>query len=667
MPTYEFSPSGAENRTAEAQHDVIPQWERVFRRQHEAVCVAATLDEYLLRLGANEISWEEFETHATTLPLETQVKYLEFAETYLKRRDQTRDRVQKLLAEWGLETLNEKFARQFFYRVTGHAPQGTLDAWEANGCLFFEIHNTEDYYTFYNGGAGEIDRVESGGFFSKTRSLNAGMPDIPVIVANGKTEKRSALVVHELQHFQNHCLADFDKTEWGESREALLEDYGDGKIQKAEYIAIYKMHRGAAGLKDELLAMLRAGSTVETLRTYLCPTDPRYGKHFTTATIETINNEILDGIESIRHFFTNPRAHAILVYHLFELPLQRIPARLKLLKKYIETTCTELRWENGGEGVEGVPIDTIILSSGIIAPGQPNLEPLRERYRSLAAVGGAHISREARECQHEYERIANPRFFRREAERVTTLPDEVRLPDFSAPNGSEKYFRNHAMTFETVCNGENIRIEFTCQQYFDPRDLSISLVGYSENAPNKARFRFSGRYREDVEGNKFCAAQGSQKHWHVFTHNTYEPEHGHLNEEQKKTYHLHGVRLFEDVVRRLGLEHEDFRARWIQIIPHSARELYTLIDREWVELWLHCHPGNRAKETERRWVDDTQNEGYVPYGPHQERMMRTLERGAYAPDEYISGEPYLIKSLDPSLSYAKPFQPPYARTDSAHE
>lgn len=239
------------------------------------------------------------------------------------------------LKEKGKEFTHAEVGSELFRQRTGESPTTRVNAIRREGYFVLAFYDDDDYFKFAGTG-----NDESGGRYHRAMALTNMVTEINVLLSRRGWDED--VVTHERQHFINGLiLRNFTDIE--NLSIALKQKFPkliEGVNEQKEGIA-----GGLVGVKDELLARIRDGS--ESIEATDFFGDNLYGylsKKFSKdeqKEISTILKKVESELEVAFQFFVNPRERGILVYHLVDIPLLKLPERIRAVVKFYNTKISE--------------------------------------------------------------------------------------------------------------------------------------------------------------------------------------------------------------------------------------------------------------------------------------------------------------------------------------
>lgn len=236
------------------------------------------------------------------------------------------DNAEHTPAEWG---------EKFFTLCTKEQQKGIVEFEQQEGYFIISLEHPEDYALIRN----KKDVDENSGCFSGEFTITQFGITIPIIIIKGEKEKLDTTVTHERQHFINGILLEY----------FLLDEYRTaGKPKKIS------LQAEKCALKDELLAYMRDGSSSQEIFQSL--TSSNYAWMFknqidsldaqTTFDPKQLLQDITTALTKLGLLFCTPKERALLIYHLIDIPLEKIPRYLERLKQWHEQRMKELNEYN---------------------------------------------------------------------------------------------------------------------------------------------------------------------------------------------------------------------------------------------------------------------------------------------------------------------------------
>ncbi len=274
-------------------------------------------------------------------------------------------RLKELLSP-GEKATPENLASIVFFRRVGREPKGKAVLYRKEAYFIVYFENEEDFYSFKLGkdvvSQSDIEKYdlrEAVGCYYNSYMLGPDVLMADCIIVKGIPESNPAfesIVAHERQHFINNgpleLFREFEKS-W-----LKIEEISETRLLEESSIArkmdLRGMKLNLAPIKDELLARIREGADAErcaafledeaysyllntTISSYVTGGEKRYEKIFSEEEelyLGRLMRKIKAALDAILPIFDNDEKRAVLVYHLIDIPLHRIPDWLKTLEDF---------------------------------------------------------------------------------------------------------------------------------------------------------------------------------------------------------------------------------------------------------------------------------------------------------------------------------------------
>lgn len=290
---------------------------------------------------------------------------------------------------WEAGTSPDAWGDIFFREFVQDEPAGKV-IFERREAYFVMICNDPGDYVRavegIRGGPESFDASHTAGVFHRAHLVNfkGGKKNyVPLMVVRGDEGVRR-VVTHERQHFLNgNILIDFEATE-------------ELRARKERNPLVERLYRG---IKDEMLAYLRDGSSGSDLRVALEKETYDHLFRPLPSVDEQVAHNVLLRMEQFlnRHHgsFDGDQARAILVYQLASVPLREFPKYLEALQIYYGERFRMLReFEeiDAAENREGLDLRRIAEE---MFPPQCGAEADSVQFRLRAVVAKLDSLKEA--------------------------------------------------------------------------------------------------------------------------------------------------------------------------------------------------------------------------------------------------------------------------------
>ncbi len=403
---------GAESGAAESLiFEAPPSEEERFERRQKHVSILLRLEDWLQRdvAVAHPTAMRNL---LAPLPEPIREQAAQVVSTYrIKHREAllTEAEIRGAVEDSGDPVTEGTMGAHVFRARTGHLPTGEVRFRRVESYFIVSAALSEDYREFYAPGitsdAGEeaqkrrVRLDQHGGTYHTRVQLDApqavrtesyvriellgGLPSVLLIKGSVSGKEQERVVQHERQHHINHeFLSLFERAE----RRRV-----DPNVQRQE-----------ARIKDEVLAYLRDGSSGKMLRQ--CLLDPLYDHLFESPDAERerqLRKTVKDtsvAVGMLGKDFESPDARAVLVYHLFDIPLADIPHRLREITRMLRERVLALD-AICKNGVLPYPKG----ASFYVSPGQDrrNMSELTRAYTELTAADAPEKQKEIFQSDHE--------------------------------------------------------------------------------------------------------------------------------------------------------------------------------------------------------------------------------------------------------------------------
>jgi hypothetical protein len=244
---------------------------------------------------------------------------------------------------------------EIFTKVEGKRPTDHVKASLVEGYWILRFDNPTDFQKFTK--ETDVNTGLAAGIFSKFRVFE-GIPINIIAVNPDNNTMDEEIVIHERQHFIHHLLFDFDGLiEFPLQR--IIKDVATyptlsrlyEKSDALGYIDrphVQRVYKGLLIIKDELLAYLRDGSSFRDALSFL--EDKIYGhilENFIPEETEEINqlmSDIRKALYKLPLEFDSLNGRALLVYHLLDVPLHKMPQRIKYIAEYYKNESDKFKY-----------------------------------------------------------------------------------------------------------------------------------------------------------------------------------------------------------------------------------------------------------------------------------------------------------------------------------
>lgn len=234
----------------------------------------------------------------------------------------------------GKDTTPAEMGSELFRQRTGENPKTPVEAVRREGYFILVFFNDEDYLKFVEG----LDQEKSAGFFH--RAMRFPNMILSLILSRHGFENRA--ILHERQHFINDLIL---KNFTGIERRPVPLKKEFPLLTKGVNEQRAGVRKGLGGVKDELLAYIRDGSSFARatnffgadLYKHLRDEFSEDEKKEVEVLLKKIRSELVDAL----NFFHDQQSRVILVYHLVDIPLLRFPERIKAITKFYDSKISE--------------------------------------------------------------------------------------------------------------------------------------------------------------------------------------------------------------------------------------------------------------------------------------------------------------------------------------
>lgn len=239
---------------------------------------------------------------------------------------------------------------EMFVGMEGRRPDGHIKASMIEGYWILRFDNPIDFKTFSKG----ADANVVAGTFSKYEKFRDISINV-IAVGPADSENDAEVVLHERQHFINYSILSIFR-EIEPREQALIKDKAlypelyklmteDGTSSTPDKWPVYSMRK----IKDELLAYLRDGSSFAEAVDFI---DDKIYKHLLNPFSDKQKEEVLHllsadigvALYTLPPEFNSPNGRALLVYHLLDVPLHKMPLRIKYIVEYYENEFNKFKY-----------------------------------------------------------------------------------------------------------------------------------------------------------------------------------------------------------------------------------------------------------------------------------------------------------------------------------
>ena len=301
----------------------------VIEKARKQVEIAAYFDAYLL--SGKDLTWRNFlesleSKESMSEGLSERLKNIleTWVEQSVYRNGQNKEIHERAEKKYGNDS-SENVSKTVFEALwkgkrksSKSAPElaGEIEIKSDHPFFIFYYNEPHDYYLIVDNDSGgtfhaagrtkmDFDEDEINGFNEKTI-----FP--PILMING-TEKCTETVLHESQHFINK--------NWSHERK------GGSKLDLAQY-----------RIKDEILANMRGGrlplDIIDALDTESYEYHYKNLDQSNIAKLKQIRNLICEALQEAVQFFSTQDARTLLIYHLLDVPFNKMESRIRLLTEF---------------------------------------------------------------------------------------------------------------------------------------------------------------------------------------------------------------------------------------------------------------------------------------------------------------------------------------------
>jgi len=262
--------------------------------------------------------------------------------------------LKEIIEEKGEELSEKSLGKYLFENQTSSKSHSAVVAKRREGYFIISFADTKDYYQFKMGKEKAEEGESSGGHYDSWIPVNGVCGGIEIIAINRlqNLEEETGTLIHERQHFINNTFFHFSTIEPSKYsskdypilNKAVKKELEESKLPLKEKWDLdsgdeTEIKMPLARTKNEFLAYLR-DPTEDFMMTHFIDkslySDIRESfSQEEQEELDRLMEDIEENLSILSRLLTTNKERAVLVYHLIDIPLIKIPQRLKALENYL--------------------------------------------------------------------------------------------------------------------------------------------------------------------------------------------------------------------------------------------------------------------------------------------------------------------------------------------